>query len=462
MASLLHLLWIGSHSFWFDELFTAASAEETTIARAFEQWYLIDLTNPPLYNVLVFLHGRLFGTSELALRLPSWLLVTASCLYLGFSPFSDDVRTRRLAGLILAVSPLSFVYSQEARAYALLLFASTLVQTAYLRFSREQRVSTAFACGAILSSATHFFGLFFAGLLVLLAFLSVLRRRAFGEAAKLIAVGVACWSWVLFIVWTGRTAGLVAPFWIDWSWSMPLYVLMHLGSLSIGAVALAALWQGRSVSPSLLQAAALPALVFFGLMILLSTYRFLLLGRYFIVLAPAMAMLSADLLTKGWDAMSRRVSASTRAGIVALVIAGVSAENAVWMFRQKWGPYQNYRGVAESIARDVLQSADGHWIVSIVLPFTEAPVRVFEQRYLRRVLRDESRVELRLIEETQLEHAALDSNYIVAMHRPETVSKARTYVTNRPDFVEIDIPTNHKSMTFLAKRVHRADATPPR
>jgi mannosyltransferase len=102
---------------WSDELATWSAAR-----RSWSQlWHLLgheDLVIAPYY---VFMHGwvRLFGDSELSLRMPSILAVTATAglvAVLGRRLYSP--RVGLLAGVLFAVLPNVSRYGQEARAIA--------------------------------------------------------------------------------------------------------------------------------------------------------------------------------------------------------------------------------------------------------------------------------------------------------------------------------------------------------
>lgn len=449
---LLHLLWISSSSFWFDELFTAGSALEQSLSHAFERWYFNDLNSPPLYSLLTLLVGRIVGVDEFKMRFPSWLFVTANCLFLSAAP-TRDTRARRLAGLLLAVTPFAFVYAQEARSYGLLLLESTIVLLAYMRFTQEHRLSPVFLIGVLVASLTHYFGLLFGGMLLMLAFVTLVRRGALKEAAKAIAVGVLCWGWVIYVVAIGKLAELAQPFWIAWSWTELFRILMNLSSVTLAGLAAGSwLWHRRPLSSDLWRLVVVPSLSVCAAALAVSLYQPLILGRYFIVLAPAVALLTADVVVKAWDVAARLFSARARYAIVGLVVVLLTAENVTWMRRQKWGPYQNYRAVAEFVIQDAAAAGDDPLVVSIVLPSSRPPVGTLEQHYFKRAGQKANRLRVQLIEPGELAQRAAESHYLIAMHRPVNVAQVRRYVAGTPGFVEIDIPTSCKSMTFLAKR----------
>ncbi|WP_319458386.1 glycosyltransferase family 39 protein [Micromonospora sp. RTP1Z1] len=94
-----------------------------------DNWSMLrggDVTATP-YHLLMRAWADVFGTSDLALRAPSLLAMTAAAAFVGalaarmFAP-----GTGVLAGLIFALLPTSTRYAQEAQPYALTLLAAVL------------------------------------------------------------------------------------------------------------------------------------------------------------------------------------------------------------------------------------------------------------------------------------------------------------------------------------------------
>jgi mannosyltransferase len=122
---------IGRPGLWPDELATvnAATLPVKELLRLVRE---IDAVDAPYYLVM---HGwvKLFGVSEVAIRLPSLLVMAAAAgatALLGRRLFNSELGL--LAGLLFAVHPITARYGQEARAYAFtILFAvlATLVLT---------------------------------------------------------------------------------------------------------------------------------------------------------------------------------------------------------------------------------------------------------------------------------------------------------------------------------------------
>jgi hypothetical protein len=158
---VLRLINLG-HSYWGDENVTVRLLRESP-------WYMFrhgipgDESTPPLYYVIASPWSRVFGTSEFAVRSLTAIIgvATVAVAY----PIGAELRSRR-AGLILAslvaVSPLMLWFSQDARAYALLML---LTSVALLFFAQALRTTSsksiwlwAFASAAALTA--HYFAIF--------------------------------------------------------------------------------------------------------------------------------------------------------------------------------------------------------------------------------------------------------------------------------------------------------------
>lgn len=121
IAAALRFFRIGHESIWLDEAFTidTITRDYTSLGLLFElppQDF-----HPPLYFFLLDIWVSIFGTSEVAIRLPSAVfgIVSVAVIYaLGKKVF--DFRAGITAALLLTVSPFHIYYAQEARTYTLL------------------------------------------------------------------------------------------------------------------------------------------------------------------------------------------------------------------------------------------------------------------------------------------------------------------------------------------------------
>ncbi len=175
-----------------DEAATWWFARLTAAGRLAEQMSLEP--TPPLYYGLVGVLMRLFGESDLVMRLPSAVFGAAAIpavFALGRELFS--ARVGWLAALLVAVHPLHVFYSREARVYTLLMLLTALLWLALWRALSRDTTRAWGLFAAVLAAAcySHFFGLFL-GLATVPAILlwgrGRARRRGLAAAA---AAGLA-------------------------------------------------------------------------------------------------------------------------------------------------------------------------------------------------------------------------------------------------------------------------------
>lgn len=125
LALVLRLVLL-NQSLWLDEAISVLSAKSLGFWH-FTTGYPMGDFHPPGYFALLWVWGRIFGFSEVAVRMPSVILgvLTVGLTYLlGKDLFSKKMGL--LAALLLALGPLHIYYSQEARMYSLAVFAVTL------------------------------------------------------------------------------------------------------------------------------------------------------------------------------------------------------------------------------------------------------------------------------------------------------------------------------------------------
>jgi mannosyltransferase len=162
LAALLRLAFLTREGFWFDEFYTVKQS-----AMSLPE-LLTDLAHsdvhPPLHHVLMYGIRHLVGASELWFRLPSAIfgvLAVLMAYLLGGVLFERKVGL--WAALMLAVNRFAVAFSQEARAYSLLIFLSGVVALAWWLFvTKPSRLKAAlYILTAILLAYTHVYGLLF-------------------------------------------------------------------------------------------------------------------------------------------------------------------------------------------------------------------------------------------------------------------------------------------------------------
>jgi 4-amino-4-deoxy-L-arabinose transferase-like glycosyltransferase len=189
VAAVLRFATLGVQAYHHDEIVTASRLLRGSF------WHAMDAVGfsesaPPLYYALAWFWTQLTGTGEYGLRSISALagVATVPVVFL----IGQELRGRRaglMAAALAAVNPMLLWYSQEARAYALLvLFCSIsfLYCSRALRHGRR-RDFTLWGIASGLALATHYFAVFAVAAEVFL----LLRRRGRDSLAGLWIIGLA-------------------------------------------------------------------------------------------------------------------------------------------------------------------------------------------------------------------------------------------------------------------------------
>ncbi|HOI14000.1 MAG TPA: glycosyltransferase family 39 protein [Methanoculleus sp.] len=214
-GALLRLSNLGGNSLWLDEAMTLAFSRqslagiwETTAAGEF---------NPPLFYWLE--HGMLlFGESEFVLRLLPALfgILTIPVVYLIGAEFRDQ-NVGLIAAALLAFSPFHIFYSQEARAYAPMLFFFSLALLFYVRAGRSDEVRSWVLFGVFSAAAfwMHFYAIVPVAALILHALVTRSVRAPVLSAAVFVAASLPLLivTFSLFLVRTSSapTFGMQGP-----------------------------------------------------------------------------------------------------------------------------------------------------------------------------------------------------------------------------------------------------------
>lgn len=138
LGALLRFYHLDFESLWYDELASWQQSSKSTVGEVFEG--MRRNVHPPGWTIFLYFVQNLLGDSEFALRLPSAIVGVLSipALYmLGKHLF--DSKVGLIAALFLATMWAPISYSQESRAYALLIFLS--IVTLYLLLLIIERMS---------------------------------------------------------------------------------------------------------------------------------------------------------------------------------------------------------------------------------------------------------------------------------------------------------------------------------
>lgn len=195
-------------SFWYDETFTGAAAR---VPLTHLPGVILADVHPPLPYLLAWGTGRIIGTSEIALRLPSLLagLAVVWAVY-DLSRISQiGKRPALLAAVMVALLPAHVYYSNEARAYMLLTLAVLLAMIALL--DNKPRL---FALSAAALPYLHNIGFVYLAVLILAAYILRPRRRWRFYAT---------WAGLIGLAWLPgaylQSADIIDGFWLQ-QWSL--------------------------------------------------------------------------------------------------------------------------------------------------------------------------------------------------------------------------------------------------
>jgi mannosyltransferase len=161
LAAVLRVVAIGEQSFWFDEYVTTTIVTQN-LGGILDTVEFVERT-PPLYYFLAHVWYLGFGDGEVALRSLSALcgVATVPAVFAATRSLAGE-RAGLIAAALTAASPLLVWYSQEARAYSLLVLLSALsllFLTRALRDPDKRWPVWGWAAAAALALATHYFAI---------------------------------------------------------------------------------------------------------------------------------------------------------------------------------------------------------------------------------------------------------------------------------------------------------------
>jgi hypothetical protein len=161
LAAALRFATLDAQSFWFDEATTVhlLRMDLGDMLSAIPD----SESTPPLYYVLAWFWTKLFGTGEVGVRSLSALAGTATIpVVYAVGVRMVTPRVGLIAAGLAAANPLLVWYSQEARAYALLVLLSALTLMVLPRALERPTAGRliSWAVLAALALATHYFAVF--------------------------------------------------------------------------------------------------------------------------------------------------------------------------------------------------------------------------------------------------------------------------------------------------------------
>ena len=184
-GALLRFATLGLQSYHHDEVVTASRILRGDFGHAMDAVGFSE-SAPPLYYALAWFWTQLTGTGEVGLRSLSALAGVATIPVAFF--IGDELRGRRtglMTAALVAVNPMLLWYSQEARAYALMVLLCALSLLFCLRALRngQRRDFVLWGLASGLALATHYFAVF----PILVEALLLARRR---RSASLPGLGI--------------------------------------------------------------------------------------------------------------------------------------------------------------------------------------------------------------------------------------------------------------------------------
>ena len=181
-------------SLWNDELSTWKRTSQESISEVIRLAAETDI-HPPGYQVFMFGWMSVFGDSEFSLRFPSALAGIVS-VFLMFLLAKREYGS--IAGLtvswMVAISWYPIHFSQEARAYALMMMLVLWVLCQMENISKASwSAKTSFTLSLIVLAYLHYFGSYFVGLLLILQLAHSENRRFWLIVSTMIFISAIPW-----------------------------------------------------------------------------------------------------------------------------------------------------------------------------------------------------------------------------------------------------------------------------
>ncbi len=179
VAAAVRFPTLGLQSYRHDEAVTAGRVLVAGLPATMHLVWTSEST-PPLYYFLAWLWSHLFGVHEFGLRSLSAIFGTATVPVAALAGRElAGRRTGVVVAAIAAVTPMLVWYSQDARAYALLVLFTTAALLFFLRARRSgaARDVGCWAAFSALALATHYFAFFPVSIEAVWLLLAVRPRR---------------------------------------------------------------------------------------------------------------------------------------------------------------------------------------------------------------------------------------------------------------------------------------------
>jgi len=154
---------LGSESIWLDEGYAVVEANQPTVLGVLDAVYGPPEGTPPLYFVVLHLWMKYVGNTEFLLRLPSVIfsLISIVLIFLIGRKLYDS-KTGIIAALLMSLSMIQILYSQEARPYGLFVMLVLLSSLFFIDFAKKGKTKDQilYLIFTILMLYAHYLGLF--------------------------------------------------------------------------------------------------------------------------------------------------------------------------------------------------------------------------------------------------------------------------------------------------------------
>ncbi|MBI2945087.1 MAG: glycosyltransferase family 39 protein [Candidatus Wallbacteria bacterium] len=374
---------IDCQSLWFDELLSATAAGAESLAQLFSA-HLVHHTHPPGYGVLLWGWARLFGDSEVSLRMSSALAGAAGLLVfwqMMRRRFAEPVAA--VALVLLALTYPGIHFAQEGRPYAILILLATVATALWLDMLVSVDAGTPVGAGplarflavAVLASQAHYYGLALVvfqglGLLALSAARGVSVRGPLVVAA-LLAASYAPWIGVMAGTARGYS-GFEGPGRPGLVWLLTFGAFLLYNKNLLSALVAVALFVAPAVAQARLLRERLVELLRgreargWGLLflvvvttavpMLVSQHTNILGHRYLVILCPAVYLLAAHWIVAATPTAAAAVRLTF--GVCALALA-VEVPKFYRPHNEQW---------REAAAHALAKAGPGDAVVAVTFP----------------------------------------------------------------------------------------------
>jgi len=202
------------NSYGWDELFSIVAAKQS-LANMFNMCIFPDVY-PPLHFIILKIWISILGTTEIATRMLSFIFAIGALVLLFLWILKRfDVHLAIPVILFFVSSWMFSYYAQENRAYSLMLLFSTISTILFVDLLQKNFKTSKliiFLTTIIFLSLTHYFGLIYGGLLLIISFFLISQKK---YKILIIISGLICLFWPLIHFFYGnlghKTGG---NFWI--------------------------------------------------------------------------------------------------------------------------------------------------------------------------------------------------------------------------------------------------------